>query len=62
MYSWDETGCDNRSFMRKYGYAIRSEVPVCRRLLVRGQRISAIAAISCDGVVAFEMKKRNSRF
>ena len=53
----DETDCDNRSFMRKYGNAIRSEVPVCRRLLVRGQRISAIAAISCDGVVALEMKK-----
>ena len=48
----DETGCDNKSFMRKYGYAISGETPVCHRLLVRGKRYSAIAAIATDGLVA----------
>ena len=51
----DETGCNNRSFMRKYGYAIRGQVPSCKRLLVRGQRISGIAAIAMDGLVALEL-------
>ena len=56
LFVWlDETGCDNRSYMRKYGYAIRGDVPVCRRLLVRGQRISAIAAIATDGIVSLEL-------
>ena len=26
----DESGCDNRSYMRKYDYSIKGEVPVCR--------------------------------
>ena len=30
---------------------------MCHRLLVRGQRISAIAAISNDGLVALELSK-----
>ena len=56
LYVWiDETGCDNRSYMRKYGYSIKGEVPVCNRLLVRGQRISAIAAIATSGLIALEL-------
>ena len=56
LFVWlDETGCDNTSYMRKYGYAIRGQVPLCHRLLVRGQRISAIAAIATDGLVALEL-------
>lgn len=56
MYVWlDETGCDNRNYMRKYGYALRGSVPICHRLLARGQRVSAIAAISTEGLVALEL-------
>ena len=54
----DETGCDNRDYMRKYGYVIRGQTPHCRRLLVRGNRISVIAAIACDGLVAMECTTR----
>ena len=58
QFVWlDETGCDNRNCMRKYGYAIRGETPEYHRLLVRGQRISAIAAISVDGLLAVDLFK-----
>lgn len=40
--------------MRKHGYAIRGKTPVYHRKLIRGKRISAIAAISSDGLVACE--------
>lgn len=50
----DETGSDNRDYMRKHGYAIRGKTPVYHRKLIRGKRISAIAAISSDGLVACE--------
>ncbi len=44
----DETGCDRRNALRKYGYG----VPVkCQKLLVRGERVSAIAAMSINGIV-----------
>ncbi len=57
LFVWlDETGCDNRTYIRKYGYyALKGQVPTCNRLLVRGQRISAIAALSTDGLVALEL-------
>ena len=54
LFGLMKTGCDNRDYMRKYGYAIRGQTPHCRRLLVRGNRISVIAAIACDGLVAME--------
>ena len=40
--------------MRKYGYAIRGETPHCHTMLVRGTRISVIAAIASDGLVAWD--------
>ena len=40
----DESGSDNRDGCRKFGYAIRGEAPIYNRRLVRGRRISAIAA------------------
>lgn len=56
MYVWlDETGCDRRNYMRKYGYALKGQVPQCHRLLVRGERISAIAAIATDGLVSLQL-------
>ena len=41
--------------LRKNGYALRGERAVCRRLLVRGKRVSAIAALSTEGLVALEL-------
>ena len=56
MFVWvDESGSDSKYQLRKYGYALCAERPVCRRLLVRGKRVSAIAAISTEGLVALEL-------
>lgn len=55
QFVWiDETGCDKRDSIRKYGYAMRGERPVYHRFLHRGQRVSAIAALCTDGVIAVE--------
>ncbi len=55
MFVWvDETGSDRRDHIRKYGYALRGLTPCYKRLLVRGQRINAISAIS-SGVLATEL-------
>ena len=51
----DETGSNNRDCTRKFGYFIRGEAPVYHRWLVRGRRISAIAAITTDGVLDYEL-------
>ena len=58
MFVWvDETGCDNRTHIRKWGYALRGMTPSCSRLLVRGQRYNAIAAMSSSEVLGLEIKK-----
>jgi len=41
----DETGSDRRDCIRTYGYSLRGKLLVTHRLLVRGQRISAIAFV-----------------
>lgn len=51
----DETGSNRRDHARKFGYAIQGEAPVYQRSLVRGRRVSAIAAITTDGVLSYEM-------
>ena len=56
MFVWtDESGSDSRNHIRKYGYALRGMTPECHRLLVRGTRINAIAAMSSDGMVALDV-------
>ena len=47
MLIWlDESGCDRRNTIRKYGYSMRG-LPLCdQRLLVRGNRYSTIPIIS----------------
>ena len=42
--------------MRKIGYSLKGERAQYHRLLACGQRISAVAAISSDGLTAVEMK------
>lgn len=51
MLLWlDESGCDRRNTIRKYGYSMRG-IPLCdQRLLVRGIRYSAIPILSLEGV------------
>ena len=46
----DETGCDRRNTIRKYGYNFRGMPAQDRRLLVRGARSSAIAVMSLSGI------------
>ena len=43
MFVWvDESGCDRRNSVRKYGYSVRGSVrgirPVAHTLLIRGTR------------------------
>ena len=42
----DETGADNRNCIRKYGYSCRGKPLTTQKLLVRGERVSAIACMS----------------
>ena len=53
----DETGSNKKDQVRRCGYVLRGEYPVYHRFLHRGQRISAIAALSADGVIALELTK-----
>ena len=58
MFVWiDETGSNMKDMLRQYGYALRGERAVCNRLLVRGQRISSISAMSTEGILAVELTK-----
>ena len=45
----DETGADRRDCIRRFGYSIRGKPAV--KHLYRGERVSAIAAISYDGLL-----------
>ena len=53
QFVWiDESGCDARSYRRKFGYSLKGTRAECDHLLMRGKRISSIAALCCDGVLA----------
>lgn len=54
QFVWlDETGCDKRDHRRRYGYSLKGVRPVYHRLLHRGERVSAIAAVALDGLIHF---------
>ena len=55
----DEMGSNRRDAFRKNGYAIRGETPFFQRLLERGQRITAIAAMTVDGIIALQCTKNS---
>ncbi|MBA4719389.1 MAG: IS630 family transposase [Nitrosopumilus sp.] len=56
FFVWvDETGSDRRDQLRKFGYSVRGLPAVSKHFLTRGTRISAIVAMSADGVEAYEM-------
>ena len=46
----DETGCDRRNALRKYGYGIRGPTPLDYQLKLRGVRYSAIGILSMEGI------------
>ena len=51
MLIWiDETACDKRHTVRKYGYSIRGLPLSDHRLLVRGIRYTAIPVVSIEGI------------
>ena len=50
----DEMGSGYRNAIRKNKYAIRGETPSFQRSLVRGQRITAVAALTVDGIIALK--------
>ena len=51
MLLWiDETGCDLRNALRKYGYGIRGLPPQDHSLKLRGKRYSAIGILSVEGI------------
>ena len=53
MLVWvDETGCDMRATMRLYGYSLIGQRATCHHTYVRGKRISTIAALSANGIIA----------
>ncbi len=47
QFVWvDESGCDRKDHIRKFGYALKGEPLVYHRILHRGKCISAIAAMA----------------
>ena len=53
----DETGSDNRDRIRKFGYSLKGEPPIYNRILHRGERISAICAMSTDDLLTYTLTK-----
>ena len=51
----DETGSDNRDALRRYGYGIRGKPPKACQLLVRGERLSAIAAMTTKRIQSLKV-------
>lgn len=53
----DETGTDERDTIRKYGYSLRGKPLKTQKLLVRGERLSCIVAMSIEGIVAMKVAR-----
>lgn len=51
----DETGTDRKDAQRKYGYSLREKPLKVQKLLVRGEHLSCIAAMSMEGIVAIKV-------
>jgi len=47
----DETGADRRNTMRRCGYSMQGKLVVRHQLLFRGERLSALAFTSVDGLL-----------
>ncbi len=51
----DETGTDARDSIRTYGYSLRGKPLKAQKLFVRGEHISAIAAMSINGIIGLKI-------
>ena len=51
----DETGCDRRNTIRKHGYGVRGKPVRCQKLVVRGERISVIVAMTVNGILDLQI-------
>ena len=49
----DEMGSDKRDQKRKHAYSLKGSTPTVNRFLYRGQHVSAIAAMTCNGIVDY---------
>ena len=47
----DETGTDRRDALRRFGYSLRGKRATSQKLLVRGQRVSAVGILSAEGIL-----------
>jgi len=56
----DETGTDTRDSLRKYEYSVRGRPAICQKLSFRGQRISAVVAITSTGILNYKYKLTSS--
>ena len=53
----DESGSDSRDALCKYGYSLRGQPAKALSLFPRGKHLSAIAAMSCDGVLGCQIRE-----
>ena len=53
----DETGTDMRDNMRKYEYGARGKPIVSHKRAFRGQRVSAIVAMTCTGILDYKLSQ-----
>ena len=56
----DETGADRRDTLRKYGYSLCGKPATKKSLLVRGERVSAIACMTINGILDVKTHKEVS--
>ena len=53
----DESGSDRRDAIRKFGYGLRGKPAKRQKLLVRGQRVSIIAAMTTECILEVKVVK-----
>lgn len=51
----DETGTDSKDAVRTHGYSLRGKPLHAQKLLVRGEHVSAIVAMSMEGILALKI-------
>ena len=51
----DETGTDSRDTIRSHGYSLRGRPLKAQKLFVRGEHVSAIAAMSVEGIIGLKI-------
>ena len=51
----DESGTDHPDSLRKFGYSMRGKRTRSHKLLVRGKRVSVVAALSTNGMLDYRL-------